>query len=76
MRNGRNVPKIRTILKRRYGNFTWGPESNTKKSRRNRGKTVIDRNMMYKVEDQENRNRRKNLRIWGFPETQEEELQD
>lgn len=34
------------------------------------------RNMLYKVEDQENRNRRKNLRIWGLPETQEDDLQD
>lgn len=32
--------------------------------------------MLCKVEDQENCNRRKNLRIRGLPETQEEDLQD
>lgn len=34
------------------------------------------RHMRYKIEDQENRNRRKNLRIRGLPETQGELLQD
>lgn len=34
------------------------------------------RNMMYKVEDQEKRNRRKNLRIWGLPETTQETPQE
>lgn len=34
------------------------------------------RHMRYKIEDQENRNRRKNVRIRGLPETQGELLKD